>query len=302
MPDARCALSVVVLTFNEEVNLPPCLDSLHGLRCELFVVDSGSVDRTLEIARQYGATVECHPFVNYAVQRNWALDSLGLSTPWVLNLDADERLTPELVAEINEVVAGPPGDVAGFLLRKRTMFMGRWMRHGAQYPSYHLRLFRRGAGRCETREYDQHFVVDGPVRRLRNDYIDVIASSLSTWTLRHAKWAAMEAGQLPATNPAENEVRPRATGNPIERKRWWKNVYGSGPLFARAFAYWVYRYFVRLGFLDGKQGLVFHFLQCLWFRFLVDALIDERRSLDRSIAVGQRSAPVLPPESTTQVQ
>lgn len=270
-------VSVIVLTHNEEANLPACLDSLRGLPCTLFVVDSGSSDRTLRIAEQYSATIRHHEFENYAAQRNWALDNLQIQTPWVLNLDADERLTRELVAEMKRVLDRPPVGVVGFLLKRRTVFMGRWIRHGGHYPSFHLRLFRTGAGRCEARRYDQHFLADGKVARLRHDYVDVVASSLLSWTMRHARWAGMEANELAHPQGDAGQVMPKMMGSPIEQRRWWRNVYGRGPLFARALGYWLYRYFIRLGFLDGKEGLVFHFLQGLWFRFLVDAMIYERR-------------------------
>jgi glycosyltransferase involved in cell wall biosynthesis len=253
------------------------------LRCELFIVDSGSVDRTTEIAEAHEAIVKHHPFENYAAQRNWALDNLPFATPWVLHLDADERLTPELVNEINDLLADPPPHVAGFLLRRRTVFMGRWIRHGGHYPSHHLRLFRTGSGRCENRLYDQHFVLEGSVGTVKADYIDVVTSSLVTWTVRHARWAGMEARELVALSKGAGQVRPKVFGNPIERRRWWRNMYGRGPLFVRAFVYWSYRYFLRLGFLDGKEGLVFHFLQGFWFRFLIDALIDEERKHTRQI-------------------
>ena len=159
-------LTVVVLTYNEEANLPRCLDSLQGLACSVVVVDSGSTDRTVQIAERYNATLLCHPFENYAIQRNWAQANLPLETDWVLHLDADERLTPELAREINETLAAAEDGIDGFLLRKRTIFMGRWIRHGGHYPSYHLRLFRPHKGRCEDRLYDQHFVVNGKVRPL----------------------------------------------------------------------------------------------------------------------------------------
>lgn len=269
-------LSVIVLTYNEEANLPACLESLNGLPCELFVVDSGSSDRTLEIAERYSAAIRHHDFDDYAAQRNWALDNLPIRTPWVLNIDADERLTPELRDEIKNVLECPPTNVSGFLLRKRTIFMGRWIRHGGHYPSYHLRLFRTGKGRCESRRYDQHFVADGAVNRLHHDYVDIVASSLMTWTLRHTRWAAMEASELLSPPEAGRQVTPRLTGNPIQRRRWWRNAYARAPLFSRALAYWGYRYFVRLGFLDAKEGLIFHFLQGFWFRFLVDATIYEK--------------------------
>ena len=247
----------------------------------MFVVDSGSTDATVDIARRAGATVVSHPFVNYADQRNWALRTLPIETEWVLNLDADERLTPELVADINRAVADPVEGVDGYLLRKRTIFMGRWIRHGGHYPSYHLRLFRRGRGLCEARKYDQHFVVDGRVETLRHDYEDVVSSSLMTWTLRHARWAGMERQELAEGGLVRGQVVPAVAGNPIQRKRWWRNAYGRGPLFARAFAYWCYRYVLRLGFLDGKEGFIFHFMQAFWYRLLVDINRDELRRSPR---------------------
>lgn len=271
-------VSVVILTHNEERNLAACLESLRGLDCEAFVVDSGSTDRTRDIAREFGARVVEHPFETYARQRNWAQDTLPIRTDWVLHLDADERLTPQLVAEMSEVLRAPPPEVAGFLLRKRTVFMGRWIRHGGHYPSYHLRLFRRGLGWCEDRLYDQHFVVRGAVRRLRHDYVDVVTSDLQTWIARHVRWARFEAAEITHTARAGGRVRPRLLGTPIERKRWLRErVYARLPLFVRPGLYWAYRYFLRLGFLDGREGFVFHFLHGFWFRLLVDIYVHELR-------------------------
>lgn len=272
-------LSVIVLTYNEESNLPGCLESLKGLECEIFVVDSGSTDRTVEMARMAGAKVVTHPFEDYAAQRNWAQQNLPIRTEWVLHLDADERLTAELREEIKEVLCAPPADVDGFLLRKRTVFLGRWIKHGGHYPSYHLRLFRRTKGGCEQRLYDQHFVVNGNVRVLQHDYIDVLTSNLSEWTRRHVRWAELEAAELESGRDGTVcRVRPALSGDPIQRRRWLRErVYARGPLFVRAFLYWFYRYVVRCGFLDGREGLIFHFLQGCWYRFLVDAKIYESR-------------------------
>jgi glycosyltransferase involved in cell wall biosynthesis len=275
-------VSVIVLTCNEEANLPACMESLKGLECEIFVVDSGSTDRTVEIAKAAGAKVAEHTFENYSVQRNWAQRNLPLRGDWLLHLDADERLTQELVVEINRVVREPYGVAEGYLLRKRTVFMGRWIKHGGHYPSYHLRLFRRGRGRCEDRLYDQHFVVCGKVRSLKQDYFDVITSDLGAWSLRHARWAELEAREVLSNHNSELRVRPAALGGPIERKRWLREgLYLRSPLFIRAFLYWFYRYFLRLGFLDGKEGLIFHFLQGCWYRFLVDAKIYEQEQRRR---------------------
>jgi glycosyltransferase involved in cell wall biosynthesis len=289
-------LSVVVLTYNEELNLPACLESLKGLDCEVFVVDSGSTDRTVQIAKGADAMVVEHPFENYGVQRNWAQQNLPIRSEWVLHLDADERLTPELVKEICQVLgargkregvrseaSGVKGreeldEIDGFLLRKRTIFMGRWIKHGGHYPSYHLRLFRRDRGFCEDRLYDQHFLANGKIRRLKHDYIDVLTSDLRIWTLRHIRWAELEAQEILAGQNSQRRVRPALLGNPIERRRWLREgLYARLPLFARAFLYWVYRYFLRLGFLDGQEGFIFHFLQGFWFRLLVDIKLEGLR-------------------------
>lgn len=267
-------LSVVILTLNEERNLPDCLRSLQGLECDVFVVDSGSTDSTAEIARAAGASVVEHSFEGYGRQRNWALENLPLHGDWILNLDADERLTPELVREM--AALQPEAD--GYMLRRRTVFRGRWIRHGGHYPNYQLRLFRRGKGRCEDRLYDQHFLVDGRVSRLRNDFIDIAAGDLEAWSSRHFRWAAAEAEEQTSAKPAGQRVQPGLSAGPIARKRWLRDkVYGRAPLMVRPAAYFFYRYFLRLGFLDGREGFVFHCLQGFWYRFLIDSLLWEKR-------------------------
>lgn len=269
-------VSVVILTVNEEVNLPQCLKSLAGLDCEIFILDSGSTDRTVEIARSFGANVVSHPFENYGAQRNWALENLNLRTPWVLHLDADERLSPKLRDSISRALADPQ-DHQGFLVGKSVIFMGREIRHGGLFPSYHLRLFRVGKGRCEDRLYDQHFMVEGKVGRLRGELFDVIASDLGSWIARHNRWSDLEVREvLNHSGRRGATVEPRLEGTPIERRRWLRNsFYYRMPLFLRAFLYFIWRYFIRLGFLDGREGLIFHFLHGCWYRFVVDAKLYE---------------------------
>ncbi len=277
-------LSVVILTFNEEKNLPVCLRSLDGLKAEIFVVDSGSTDRTLEIARAAKVVLAEHPFIDYGSQRNWAQQNLPIRTEWVLHLDADERLTPELVTEINQTMANPDPQVDGYLLRKRTFFMGRWMRHGGHYPAFHLRLFRKSKGSCENRKYDQHYLVDGRVSQLQNDYIDVVCSDLTTWSMRHVRWAGAEAAEIAEDVVGGHQIEAKLGGTAIEQKRWLRSrFYQRWPPFWRAFLYWFLRYFVRMGFLDGKEGMIFHFLQGYWFRFLVDSILYERSLESRTV-------------------
>jgi glycosyltransferase involved in cell wall biosynthesis len=278
---ARAPISVIVLTYNEERNLPDCLAALAGWVEQLFVVDSGSTDRTVAIARDAGAIVVEHPFEHYGAQRNWAIDHLPITSPWTLHVDADERITPELRTAITAALAKQSDQssaVSGYLVSRRTMFMGRWIRHGGHYPAWHLRLMRTGAGRCEDRLYDQHFYVSGAVQKLQGDLIDTLTPDVATFTARHLRWAALEAAEHDAPPDAEGRIRGRlATDNAIEQRRWLRDWYARLPLFVRPTVYFLYRYFVRLGFLDGRAGLVFHVLQGFWFRFLVDTLILERR-------------------------
>jgi glycosyltransferase involved in cell wall biosynthesis len=272
-------VAAVVLTHNEEKNLPECLRSLQGWVQELFVVDSGSTDRTVAIARASARVFE-HPFEHYGAQRNWAIDHLPITAPWTLHVDADERITPELRASIASALAAESvtARLDGFLVSRRTMFMGRWIKHGGHYPAWHLRLMRTGVGRCEDRLYDQHFYVPGAVRKLQGDLIDTLTPDVATFTARHLRWAALEAAEHDAPLGTEGRIRGRlGTENAIEQRRWLRDWYARLPLFVRPTAYFLYRYFVRLGFLDGRAGLVFHVLQGFWFRFLVDALILERR-------------------------
>lgn len=276
------SLTLIVLTYNEEVNLPHCLASVSGLAERVFVVDSGSEDATRVIAREHGAEVVEHPFENQAQQFNWALDHLPVETEWVLRLDADEYLLPDLQQEIRTTLPRLPERVAGLFMKRRTVFQGRWIRYGGHYPTWLLRLFRRGMGRSEVREMDEHLVVTGGVtRRLENDFVDHNRKSLSFWTRKHDNYAAREAKVLLRAERDDGSDRVldgRLDGTPPERTRWIKqNLYARIPSFLRAFLYFFYRYVVRLGFMDGKVGLIYHVLQGFWYRFYVDARLFEMR-------------------------
>jgi glycosyltransferase involved in cell wall biosynthesis len=273
---AFMSLSVIILTFNAEATLDATLASAAQVSDDIHVVDSGSSDGTLAIAQARGAHIVSHPFEDYGRQRNWAIDNLPLKYDWQLHLDADERLSPELSARINALRGAFPADVDGYFLPRLLHFMGRPIRHGAMYPIWHLRLFRRGKGRCEDRRYDQHFKVEGPTSRIDAPMIDDVRMSLSEWTTRHNRWSDAEVNEI--LNPSGSGViAGKLGGNPIEQKRALRGGYNSAPLFVRAFALFFYRYVLRLGFLDGMPGLIFFVLQTFWFRFLIDAKVYETR-------------------------
>lgn len=266
-------IAVIVLTQDEEHNIESCLRSVAGWVEEVHVVDSGSRDGTVALARSLGAQVHHHPFENYAQQRNWALSHLPLRSEWLLQLDADHRVTPELRALLEDRFAeGISDSTAGFLIPRRTIFMGRWIRHGGHYPVYQAVLFRRGRGRCEERGYDQHYLVDGPVELLGADIIDEFKEPLSRFVERHRRWAAQEAREV--RQPSSTvQVRADRAGSPIEQRRWMRQRYYRLPPILRAFAYFFWRYVWKRGFLDGVPGLVFHTVQGLWFRLLVDVTL-----------------------------
>jgi glycosyltransferase involved in cell wall biosynthesis len=265
--------SIIILTFNSADSVSATLERAIALSDDVFVVDSFSSDNTLSIAQTLGAKVVTHAFESYGAQRNWAIDSLPLRHTWQLHLDADEWMSDELIQAIRELPDEPSG--SGFLVPRYLKFMGRVLRHGAMSPTWHLRLFRAGSAHCENRKYDQHFYLDsGKIERLRGYLIDDIQMPLSEWTARHNRWSDAEVLEL--TSHSANTIEAKAFGNPIEQKRYWRARYNALPLFVRPFALFIYRYFLRLGFLDGREGLVFWMLQTFWFRFLIDAKLFEK--------------------------
>ena len=284
--------SVVVLTFNEERNLAACLDSVAGWAAEIFVVDSGSTDRTVAIAREFGAEVVTHPFETHARQWRWALETLPLNADWILGLDADQRVTPELRDEIDTLLASGP-TVAGAFVRRRQIFRGTWIKHGGYYPKYLLKLFRREhVSVDETDLVDHHFIVNGPVVKLRSDIVEdnLNEAEIATWIAKHNRYAVLQAKQ-----ELLHRVEPvpflAAFGSPDLRVRWLKQVWGRLPLFVRPCLYVFYRYVLRLGFLDGKQGFVFHVLQAFWYRLLVDINLGELRAGRADLPVPHAAKP-----------
>ncbi len=282
MESNKIPVSFIVLTQDEESNIEPCLRSFSEWAGEIFIVDSGSSDGTLEIASRYTDKIVKHPFENYSLQRNWAQDHLPLAYEWVFHIDADERVSPELANVIKNLFANPVqlADVSGILMSRRIDFLGKHIRYGGVYPTYHCRLYRKGSGRCEAREYDQHFLVQGKKETVRGDLIEVTATTLYLWTARHNRWARMEARyQTNGKNTQDDQcVNPGLFRSPIERRRWFKeSLYEKSPLFIRSFLYFLQRYVLRGGFLDGTKGLIYHFLHGFWFRFYVDACIYEIR-------------------------
>ena len=273
-------LSVIILTYNEELHIRRCLENVLPFAKKVFVVDCFSTDKTKEIASHLGAVVVEHAWPgNQAEQFNWALDNLPVSTEWVLRLDADEYLLPELVEELQEKLPTLPEDVTGIIFNRRHIFMGQWMRRGI-YPVKLLRAFRYGKGMCEQRLMDEHIqLTEGRAVEFEHDFCDHNLNNLSWFCHKHVNYAIREAVdlldiELDLTGAAESdngkEISPQALA-----KRMKKHKYARQPLFWRSFAYFCYRYFLKGACLDGKVGFIWTFLQGWWYRTLVDAKVYE---------------------------
>jgi len=271
-------VTLVVLAFNEEANLGACLESLSPRMARTIVVDSGSTDRTRDIAAAHGADVVSHAFEGHSRQWRWALSNVAMPTAWVLALDADQRATPALVAEIADVLQrGDCADLAGCFVVRRQIFRGRWIRHGGYYPKHLLKLFRKDAVSIDEGELvDHHFHVRGRTATLRGEIIEENRNEnvIATWIAKHNRYAVLQAREEFERGPSAVH-HGRFFGSPDERVLWKKRVWKRLPLFVRPCLYFLYRYVIRLGFLDGRQGFVFHVLQAFWYRLLVDINLEE---------------------------
>lgn len=275
-------ISVIILTYNEQLHIRRCLENVNQFATKVFVVDCFSTDQTKQIAEELGAEVVEHKWPgNQAEQFNWALDNLDIKTKWVLRLDADEYLLPELISELKEKLPTIEDQINGIVIKRRHIFLGKWMKRGT-YPVKMLRIFRNKKGVCESRLMDEHIqLLEGESLELENDFCDHNLNNISWFCHKHVDYAIREAVDLldielnltgNATTDAAKNISKQAL-----KKRKKKHTYAKQPLFWRSFAYFCYRYFFKLGFLEGKEGFLWHFLQGWWYRTLVDAKVFEIR-------------------------
>lgn len=277
-------LAVVILTHNEGRHIARALESVSAIASQVFVVDSFSSDNTVELARAAGAIVLQNRFTNYARQFQWGLDNAPISAKWIMRLDADEIIEPDLVNEIINKLPTLPDDVAGVNLKRKHIFMNRWVRHGGRYPLLLLRIWRRGQGRIEDRWMDEHMVVwGGRTVTFEGGFSDHNLNDLTFFTDKHNKYATREAidvlNQRLDLFPRDQAVNSESTSLQTALKRFAKErIYNRLPFTFSATAYFLWRYIFQLGFLDGRSGLVYHFLQGYWYRFLVGAKLMELES------------------------
>lgn len=291
-------LTVVILTKNEDNNLRKCIESFKGIAKRFVIVDSFSSDGTKQLCkildkelRTVGSRLDFYEnkWIDYATQLNWGLTYTGIDTIWSMRMDADEELMVDLVTEINETLPSIKNEINGIILRRRVYFMGRWIKHGGRYPELLLRIFRTGKALCEQKIMDEHMILfEGDTVEFKHDLIDNNTKDLDWWTNKHNWYSNREV--LDYQKTFEKEINENAllenglSSKQAKRKRLIKNRgYYEFPKFFRSHIYFIYRYYIRLGFLDGPEGKIFHFLQAYWYRFLVDAKIYECEKYDKKI-------------------
>ncbi len=267
----KAPVTAMIFTLNEEVNLPACLDSL-GWCDEVVVIDSFSNDRTERIARDAGTVFAQHEFLGFGSQRNWALANVPLRNEWILILDADERVPADLADEIARAVRSVPENVGAYRVRRRLHMWGRWLRWSSLYPTWVVRLVRRGRARYVDRGHAETQEVEGAVLALRHDLIDENLNGIAAWTERQKRYAIREAEYESGVPQAPFRAAGLWSADPLVRRARWKHLASCLPL--RPWLYFLYVFFWRLGFLDGGKGFRFCRMKADFYR-MVD--IEKRR-------------------------
>lgn len=291
MSQQRAPVAIMIPTKDEEVNLPYALASVCDWAQEVFVMDSGSTDRTAEVAERYGARFVFHPWEGYARQKNWGLDNLPITAPWVFILDADEVITPELREELVRIATEDRAPENGFYVNRFFVFLGKRIRHCGFYPSWNLRFFRRGRARYEERQVHEHMTVDGTIGYLRHDMEHNDRRGLGHYIAKHNHYSTLEAGELLRImeGSADGTLKFSFFGGPIERRRWIKHRLWPR-LPARWLVRWFYMYVLKLGFLDGATG--FHF--CLFMAAYEHQISLKLKELLAREREQRRTAPASP--------
>ena len=274
------SIAVIILTYNEEIHIERCIRSAQAVSNEIIVVDSFSTDSTCEIAERMGAVVYRHEFENQAKQFNWAIENCNINAQWIWRLDADEYIEPSLAQKALLAIENIANDVNGIYVNKKIVFMGQPLLHGGWYPAPQIKIIRKGFGASEDKWMDEHLVIfSGNTIYVDGDQTDDNLNDLTWWSHKHVNYASREAintllMEYNLQNESE-EVKPYFWGSNAERKRWLKIKYAKTPLFVRPLVNFTIRYILKGGFLDGKRGFIWHFLQGYWYRMLVDCKIFE---------------------------
>jgi len=274
------SITAIILTYNEELHIARCIENIKQISDQVYVIDSFSTDKTAEIAEGMGAIVIKHIWPgNQAEQFNWALENIDINSKWIFRLDADEYLLAELINEINTKLPMLDSNITGVVFKRRHIFLGKWIKRG-EYPKLILRLFQKGKAVCEQRLMDEHIeLLEGEDIEFKHDFVDHNLHNLAWWTEKHNNYSIRDAIEtldieLNIIGKAKDD-KDKIIGQGAVSKRKKKHKYTRLPLFWRAALYFIYRFFLKGGFLEGKEAFLWHFFQGWWYRTLVDAKIFE---------------------------
>jgi len=274
-------LTAIILTYNEEIHIERCIRSILPVTQEIMVIDSFSTDKTVEIAKTFGARVLQRKWKNQADQFAWGMMQCDPESTWLMRMDADEYLEPDLQKEIPTLLNSADPDLMGIYFKRKVFFHDQWIKHGGFYPQILLRILRKGYGHIEQRWMDEHIVLPTGVKTTtaKGGLVDDNHKGITFWINKHNTYASREALELlnHKYHFLQNDQTIQSSDNQqAKRKRYLKEkIYSKLPTGFRAFLYFCYRYFIQLGFLDGRQGFIWHFMQGFWYRLLVDIKINE---------------------------
>lgn len=294
--------SFIVLTYNEEQHLPRLLNSIKGLNARLFILDSGSTDNTLKIAEEFGATVLYNAFENHPKQWHFALNNFAIDTPWIIGLDSDHEVSAALYDKLKNFKSEQiPADVNGIYFNRHNYFKGRRLKYGGYKNKYLLKMFRTGVGSSDLNEnMDHRFIVPGKTLIWKDGILkeeNLKENNISFWIDKHNRYSNLVAKEeIERLNSLRTQsIKPKFLGSPDEKIAFLKSIWWRLPLFVRPFLYFFYRFILRGGILDGKEGRLFHFLQAFWFRLIVDVKILELKKQSPKTAL-KRNTTLVPVE------
>ncbi|MEN0053608.1 MAG: glycosyltransferase [Mucilaginibacter sp.] len=292
------AYSFIILSYNEEQHLPRLLESIKDLNSPVFILDSGSTDQTVQIAQQAGAFMQQHAFENHPKQWDFALKNFNIQTPWVVCLDADQIVTPELKELLLNFKNEDHLNIDGIYFNRKNFFKGRWIKYGGYYPFYLLKMFRYSEGYSDLNEnMDHRFIVPGKTIIWKQGHIieeNLKENNIRFWIDKHNRYSDLLAQEEVERmqNSRQQTLKPKLFGSPDERTAWLKRLWWQLPRYVRPALYFVHRMIFQLGILEGRIGVIFHFLQSFWFRLVVDIKIDELIKNKQKQNLNQSSLPL----------
>lgn len=283
-------LTVVILTYNEGIHIARAIRNVLRWADKVIVLDSYSQDKTVEIAKNLDVEVIFRKFDDYKNQRLYAIDYCKDKTEWMFFLDADEYLLDETKDEIKNVM-NQKNNIAGYYVPRRFIFMKKWIRYGGYYPCYLIRLFKPTAATVYG-AVNEHVIIHGEVAKLRHDVVDHNLKDVASWIHKHNKYTDLESLRFWHAKNTQRKIKGLDSFARLEWKDWVReNIWNHLPLLVKPFFYFIYRYFIRFGFLDGKVGFIYHLLQGWWYYFMIDVKYIEIKinAKDQKINQGKPS-------------